>query len=142
MKYHEKIIQIKRVTKVIKGGKKITFRAIIIIGNMIDTVGLGIGCADDNILAIEKAIFNGKKNLTKITLNCFYSISSLIKISYGASKILLRPALLGTGIKASGSVRTVLELAGIKNIVTKQLGSRNVLNNAKATLLALKTLNN
>ena len=138
--YQEKIIQIKRVTKVIKGGKKMTFRVILIIGNKINKVGIGIGKAEDISLAIEKAIYNGKNNLITISVNSVFSIEFMIKQSYKASKILLRPAILGTGLKASGAIRTVLELGGIKNIIAKQFGSNNLLNNARATILALNLL--
>jgi len=142
IKYEEKIVQIKRVTKVVKGGKKMTFRAIVIIGDNKRKVGVGIGRAEDVNLAIEKAILNGKKNLINVPLTLKYSVPHVVYSSYGACKIMLRPAALGTGVIAGGSVRTVLELAGIKNILAKQFGSSNILNNAKATILALTSLNN
>lgn len=141
IKYEEKILQIKRVTKVVKGGKKMTFRAIVIIGDNKRKVGVGIGRADDVNLAIDKAVLNGKKNLINVPLTLRDSVPHVIKASYGASSIMLRPALQGTGVIAGGSVRTVLELAGIKNILAKQFGSNNMLNNAKATILALTSLN-
>lgn len=141
IKYEEKIIQIKRVTKVVKGGKKMTFRAIVIIGDTKRKVGVGIGRADDVNLAIDKAVLNGKKNLVNVPLTLRASVPHVIKASYGASSIMLRPAAQGTGVIAGGSVRTVLELAGIKNILAKQFGSNNILNNAKATILALTLLN-
>ena len=142
IKYEEKIVQIKRVTKVVKGGKIMTFRAIVILGDNKQKVGVGIGRAEDVNLAIEKAILNGKKNLINVPLTLNFSIPHVIKASFGASKIMLRPATPGTGVIGGGSVRTVLELAGIKNVVTKQFGSSNILNNAKATILALTGLNN
>ena len=140
-KYEEKIVQIKRVTKVVKGGKKMTFRAVVIIGDTKRKVGVGIGRADDVNLAIDKAVLNGKKNLINVPLTLKYSLPHVVNASYGACKIMLRPAALGTGVIAGGSVRTVLELAGIKNILAKQFGSNNILNNAKATILALSLLN-
>lgn len=140
-KYEEKIVQIKRVTKVVKGGKKMTFRAVVIIGDTKRKVGVGIGRADDVNLAIDKAVLNGKKNLINVPLTLKYSLPHVVNASYGACKIMLRPAALGTGVIAGGSVRTVLELAGIKNILAKQFGSNNILNNAKATILALNLLN-
>ena len=140
IKYEEKIVQIKRVTKVVKGGKKMTFRAIVIIGDNKRKVGVGIGRADDVNLAIDKAILNGKKNLVSVPLTLDDSIPHVVKSSYGASSIMLRPASLGSGVIAGGSVKTVLELAGIKNICAKQFGSNNILNNAKATVLALNLL--
>jgi small subunit ribosomal protein S5 len=140
IKYEEKIIQIKRVTKVVKGGKKLTFRAIVIIGDNKRKVGVGIGRADDVNMAIDKAILSGKKNLIQVPLTYNYSIPHVMNSSYCACQILLRPASQGTGVIAGGSVRTVLELAGIKNILAKQYGSSNILNNAKATVLALNQL--
>ena len=141
IKYEEKIVQIKRVTKDVKGGKKMTFRAVVIIGDNKRKVGVGIGRADDINLAIDKAILNGKKNLINVPLTLKDSIPHVVKSSYGACNLMLRPAQVGTGVIAGGSVRTVLELAGIKNIVAKQFGASNILNNAKATIFALTDLN-
>ena len=141
IKYEEKIIQVTRVTKVVKGGKKLTFRAVVIVGDGKRKVGVGVGRADDVNLAMDKAILNGKKNLITVPLTLNYSIPHVVKSNYGACKIMIRPSALGTGVIAGGSVRTVLELAGIKNIVAKQFGSSNILNNAKATILALTLLN-
>lgn len=141
IKYEEKIVQIKRVTKVVTGGKKMTFRAIVIIGDNKRKVGVGIGRADDVNLAIDKAVLNGKKNLITVPLTLKYSVPHVIRASYGACSIMLRPAAQGTGVIAGGSVKTVLELAGIKNILAKQFGSNNILNNAKATISALISLN-
>jgi len=141
IKYEEKVIQVTRVTKVVKGGKKLTFRAVIIVGDTKRKVGVGVGRADDVNLAMDKAILDGKKNLITVPLTLNYSIPHIVKAGFGACSIMIRPAKLGTGVIAGGSVRTVLELAGIKNIVAKQFGSNNILNNAKATILALTTLN-
>ena len=140
LKYSEKIIQVKRVTKVVKGGKKMTFRAVVIIGDTKNKVGVGIGRADDVNLAIDKAILNGKKNLITIPLTLSYSVPHVVKARYGACSVMLRPAAEGTGVIAGGAMRTVLELGGVKNILAKQLGSDNLLNNAKATVLALTLL--
>jgi small subunit ribosomal protein S5 len=141
IKYEEKVIQVKRVTKVVKGGKKMTFRAVVIIGDNKRKVGVGIGRADDVNMAIDKAILSGKKNLINVPLTLKDSVPHVVKASYGACQIMLRPASQGTGVIAGGSVRTVLELAGIKNILAKQFGSNNILNNAKTTILALTLLN-
>jgi small subunit ribosomal protein S5 len=140
-KYEEKVVQVSRVTKVVKGGKKMTFRAIVIVGDNKRKVGVGIGRAEDVNLAIDKAVLNGKKNLITVPLTFVFSVPHVMKASYGACKIMLRPASQGTGVIAGGSVRTVLELGGIKNILAKQFGSSNILNNAKATILALNQLN-
>jgi small subunit ribosomal protein S5 len=139
--YSEKIVQIRRVTKVVKGGKKMTFRAIVIVGDKKTRVGVGIGRAEDVNLAIDKAILNGKKNLIKIPLTLNYSIPHVIKSKFGASQIMLRPATEGTGVITGGAMRTVLELGGIRNILGKQRGSNSILNNVKATILALSSLN-
>jgi len=117
-----------------------TFRAIVIIGDNKRKVGVGIGRAEDVNLAIDKAILNGKKNLISVPLTLKYSVPHVVNASYGACSIMLRPASLGTGVIAGGSVRTVLELAGIKNILAKQLRSKNKINNARATLVALSNL--
>jgi small subunit ribosomal protein S5 len=140
LKFEEKIVQIKRVTKVVKGGKKLTFRAIVIIGDTKRKVGVGIGRADDVNLAIDKAVLNGKKNLINLPLTLQSSIPHVVKAKYGACSIMLRPSSSGTGVIAGGSVRTVLELGGVQNILAKQFGSSNILNNAKATILALTLL--
>lgn len=141
VKYEEKIVQIKRVTKVVKGGKKMTFRAVVIVGDNKRKVGVGIGRAEDVNLAIDKAVLNGKKNLINVPLTLKDSIPHVVNGSYGACKLMLRPASLGTGVIAGGSIKTVLELGGIKNILAKQFGSSNILNNAKATIQALTELN-
>jgi small subunit ribosomal protein S5 len=118
-----------------------TFRAVVIIGDNKRKVGVGIGRAEDVNLAIDKAVLNGKKNLINIPLTLKFSIPHVVNADYGACSLMLRPASLGTGVIAGGSVRTVLELAGIKNILAKQFGSSNILNNAKATISALTSLN-
>jgi len=141
VQYDEKIVQIKRVTKVVKGGKKMTFRAVVIIGDNKRKVGVGIGRAEDVNLAIDKAVLNGKKNLINVPLTLKDSIPHVVNGSYGACKLMLRPASLGTGVIAGGSIKTVLELGGVKNILAKQFGSSNILNNAKATIAALTELN-
>ena len=141
LNYNEKIVQVKRVTKVCKGGKKMTFRAVVIIGDAKRKVGVGVGRADDVNLAIDKAILNGKKNLITLPLTVNSSIPHVIGVKYGACSVMLRPAAEGTGVIAGGAMRTVLELGGVRNILGKQLGSDNILNNAKATILALTTLN-
>ena len=140
LKFEEKVVQIKRVTKVVKGGKKLTFRAVVIIGDTKRKVGVGVGRADDINLAIDKAILNGKKNLINVPLTTQSSIPHVVKAEFGACSIMLRPAAPGTGVIAGGSVRTVLELAGIQNILAKQFGASNLLNNAKAAILALTLL--
>lgn len=139
-KFTEKVIKIRRVVKAVTGGKKLTYQALVIVGDKRRRVGIGIGRANDVSKAIEKAISEGKKNLLFLPLTKKSSIPYMIEQKYGSSKILMRPTTEGSGIIAGGTIRTVLELGGIKNIVAKQLGSNNNLNNAKAAILALLTL--
>ena len=135
----EQVVQIRRVTKVVKGGKKLSFRAIVIVGNKKGQVGVGCAKAAEVIIAIQKAIADGRKNL--ITVPIFKTtIPHPITGRSGAGAVMLRPASQGTGIIAGGAVRSVLELAGIENILSKSLGSKSPLNAANATLEALKSL--
>ncbi len=135
----ERVVQISRVTKVVKGGKKLSFRAIVIVGNQKGQVGVGCAKAAEVIIAIQKAIADGRKNL--ITVPIFKTtIPHPITGKSGAGAVMLRPASEGTGIIAGGAVRSVLELAGIENILSKSLGSKSPLNAANATLDALKKL--
>lgn len=135
----ERVVQISRVTKVVKGGKKLSFRAIVIVGNQKGQVGVGCAKASEVIIAIQKAIADGRKNL--ITVPIFKTtIPHPITGRSGAGAVMLRPASEGTGIIAGGAVRSVLELAGIGNILSKSLGSKSPLNAANATLDALKRL--
>ena len=135
----ERVVQISRVTKVVKGGKKLSFRAIVIVGNQKGQVGVGCAKAAEVIIAIQKAIADGRKNL--ITVPIFKTtIPHPIVGKSGAGEVMLRPASQGTGIIAGGAVRPVLELAGIENILAKSLGSKSPLNAANATIDALKSL--
>ena len=135
----ERVVQISRVTKVVKGGKKLSFRAIVIVGNQKGQVGVGCAKASEVIIAIQKAIADGRKNL--VTVPIFKTtIPHPITGKSGAGAVMLRPAAQGTGIIAGGAVRSVLELAGIENILSKSLGSKSPLNAANATIAALKAL--
>lgn len=137
--WKEKVIQIRRVTKVVKGGKKLSFRAIVVVGNANGLVGVGVGKSNEVIGAIQKGVADAKKNL--ITVPMFKkSIPHPSVGRAGAGKIMLRPASEGTGINAGGSARAVLELAGVENILCKSLGSKSPLNAARATLSALEML--
>jgi small subunit ribosomal protein S5 len=136
----ERIVQIRRVTKVVKGGKKLSFRAIVVIGNDKGSVGVGVGKAGDVIGAVKKAVSDGKKHLILIPLTKNRSIPHLIYGRSGAAKVVIRPSASGSGVIAGSSIRTVLELGGVQNILTKRLGSSNSLNNARATINALEQL--
>nr|YP_009313558.1 Ribosomal protein S5 [Galaxaura rugosa]SCW21812.1 Ribosomal protein S5 [Galaxaura rugosa] len=136
----ERVVQVRRVTKVVKGGKKLSFRAILVIGDEKGQVGVGIGKASDVIGAVKKAVADAKKQIISIPITKFQSIPHPIHGIYGAAKVIIKPSAQGSGVIAGGSVRTVLELAGIKNILAKQLGSSNPLNNARAALNALSNV--
>nr|YP_009393979.1 ribosomal protein S5 [Polysiphonia sertularioides]ARW62541.1 ribosomal protein S5 [Polysiphonia sertularioides] len=138
--WEEKVVQVKRVTKVVKGGKKLSFRAVLVIGNDNGEIGVGVGKANDVIGAVKKGVADAKKHIITIPLTKYLSIPHPTIGVAGAAKIMLRPSATGSGVIAGGSTRTVLELAGIKNILAKQLGSNNSLNNARAVLNALGNL--
>lgn len=138
--WQERIVQVRRVTKVVKGGKKLSFRAILIIGNEKGQVGVGVGKASDVIGAVKKAVTDSKKNLVLVPVTKNNSIPHIITGQSGAARVIIRPSAPGSGVIAGGSVRTILELAGVKNILAKQLGSSNPLNNARAATNALQQL--
>lgn len=140
VEWSERVVAIQRVTKVVKGGKKLSFRAVIVIGDEKGKVGVGVGKAADVITAVRKGVTDGKRNIVSIPLTTSNSIPHKTNGRFGAAKVLLRPSAPGCGVIAGGSVRTVLELAGIQNILSKQLGSNNLLNNARATVQGLSTL--
>ena len=137
--FEEKVVDISRVTKVAKGGRTMRFSALVVVGNRKGKVGLGTGKASEVPDAIKKAIQAASKNL--ITVPIFKTtIPHPITGRSGAGAVMLRPASQGTGIIAGGAVRSVLELAGIENILSKSLGSKSPLNAANATMEALKSL--
>ena len=138
--WEERVVQVKRVTKVVKGGKKLSFRAVIIVGDEKGKVGVGIGKATDVIGAVKKGVSDAKKNIISIPLTKENSIPHHTNGISGAAQVIMRPSAPGSGVIAGGAVRTVLELAGIQNILTKQLGSNNMLNNARATINGLLNL--
>ncbi len=135
----DKLVNINRVTKVVKGGKRLSFTALAVTGDGNGHVGVGVGRAKEVPSAINKANTNARKNLIKVQLSGA-TIPYQITVEFGAAKVLLKPAAPGTGIVAGGSVRAVVEAAGIKDILTKSLGSANQTNVAKATILGLSRL--
>lgn len=139
-KFIERLIKINRVSKVTKGGKKLSFRAIVVVGDEKGQVGVGVAKANDVVNAFKKAKTDGYKNLVKIPLTKSLTIPHKVTGNFGACKIIMRPSIEGSGVIAGGAVRTVLEVAGIKNVIAKQLGSDNLLNNAHAAICALKNL--
>jgi len=135
--YIEKVIQLDRISRTVKGGRRIRFRALVVIGNKKGRVGIGIAKAQEVVVAINKAINVAKKNIVDITI-IKDTIPHEMKIKHGSALVFLKPARPGTSIIAGGSVRAVLELAGIKNVVAKILGTSNKINNVQATFLALQ----
>jgi small subunit ribosomal protein S5 len=136
---NDKLIYINRVTKVVKGGKRLSFSALMVTGDGNGHVGIGVGKANTVPEAISKASTSAKKSLIKVPL-AGTTIPQEVRVKFGAANVLLKPAAPGTGIIAGGSVRAVAEAAGIKDILTKSLGSPNRINTAKATMLALSRL--
>lgn len=137
--YQEKVVKIDRVTKVITGGKKMGFRATVVVGNQNGEVGLGVGKASEVSSAIRKGVEKAKKSLVKVSI-VGGTITHDIYYAMGASKVLLKPAPRGTGVIAGGPMRIVFELAGIKDIVAKSLGSQSPIGLGRATIEALKNL--
>lgn len=137
--FEEVIVDIGRVTKVVKGGRRFRFTALVVVGNRNGLVGFGFGKAKEVPDAIKKAVDDAFKNIISVKLRGS-TIAHNIEVKYNASKILLKPASEGTGVIAGGSTRPVVELAGIKDILTKSLGSNNSSNVVRATIKALSML--
>jgi len=138
--FDNKLIQIRRVTRVVAGGRRFAFSVALVAGNRKGSVGVGIGKASDTALAIEKATKNAKKNMIKVLLTSGMMIPHEVEAKESSSSVMIMPAP-GRGMVAGSSVRNVLELAGIKNVRAKILsGSKNKLNNARATIKALEQL--
>ncbi|MFA6422259.1 MAG: 30S ribosomal protein S5 [Candidatus Buchananbacteria bacterium] len=137
--FAQNIVDIARVTRVMAGGKRMSFRACVVIGDKKGRVGMGLAKAKDVPMAVQKAVRQAEKNILKVNLNGG-TIPHEVYVKEGASKILLKPAPQGTGILSGGATRVVLELSGIENVVSKILGTNNKINNVRATIKALSML--
>jgi len=138
--FEQRLIEVKRVTRVTRGGKRLRFRACVVIGNRKGKVGMGVAKSTDVALAVDKAVSRAKKTL--VTIPNYSTIPCIIKEKSGSAEIMLKPATEGTSIVSGGPVRAVLELAGISNVVSKVIKrSNNKISNIRATLNALDKLN-
>ena len=136
---HERVVEINRVAKVVKGGRRFSFTALVVVGDEIEQVGVGYGKANEVPVAIQKAIEDAKKNLFTVPRH-HTTITHEITGVYGAGRVLLKPASQGTGVIAGAGVRAVLELAGLKDVLAKSLGTSNPINLCRAAEVALREL--
>ncbi len=139
--FEERVVVINRVSKTVKGGRRMRFSALVVVGDKKGRVGYGLGKANEVPDAIRKAIENAKKNIIRVPLvNGYKTIPHAVTGVYGAGEVMLRPASEGTGVIAGGAVRAVLELAGINDVLSKCIGSRTPINVVHATMTALSEL--
>lgn len=137
--FEEEVIQIDRVTRVVKGGRRLRFRATVVIGNKKGKVGVGIGKSAEVQGAIKKAIAQAKKSLIEVPI-IEETIPHKVEVKFKSAKLMILPACPGTGIIAGGPLRKILELAGVKNVMSKVLGCKNRLSNSQASIMALSEL--
>lgn len=137
--FDQKVVEVKRVTRVVAGGKRMRFRALVVIGDRKGRVGMGLKKGRDVQESVNKAVNQAKKHMVTLPL-VNETIPHEVKVKYKSSKLILRPAKLGTGVIAGGAVRQVCDLAGVKNIMSKMVGSNNKVNNVKAVFEAFKQM--
>ncbi len=137
--FDQKVVEVKRVTRVVAGGKRMRFRALVVIGDHKGKVGMGLKKGADVSESVNKAVNQAKKNMITLPL-VMETIPHGLNIKYKSSSLMLKPAKPGTGVIAGGAVRSVMELAGVKNVVSKMLGSNNKVNNVKAVFEAFKKM--
>lgn len=140
--FQERIIKLNRVAKVVKGGRRFSFSALVVVGDMNGSIGLGFGKANEVSDAISKASQNAKKNIVKVYLSKNKTVPHEFIGKFKTSQVVLRPATAGTGVIAGGAVRMIMEVAGVSDVLTKILGSKNQINVAKATVQGLTSLKN
>lgn len=139
--FDQKVLEVRRTARVVAGGRRFSFRAVVVVGNRAGTVGIGIGKGADTASAVEKGASSAKKHTVKFALAEGKTIAHQISASYGAAAVLLKPAGEGRGLVAGGPVRVIADLAGVRNLTAKILGrTANKLNNARAVMEALKKL--
>ena len=137
--FDQKVVEVTRVTRVVAGGKRMRFRALVVIGDHKGKVGMGLKKGLDVAESVNKAINQAKKNMIKLPL-VNDTIPHEVSIKYKASKIMMRPARTGTGVIAGGAIRSVMDLAGVKNVISKMIGSSNKVNNIKAVFKAFESM--
>jgi small subunit ribosomal protein S5 len=137
--FDQKVVEVKRVTRVVAGGKRMRFRALVVIGDHKGKVGMGLKKGADVAESVNKAVNAAKKNMITLPL-VNETIPHVMNMKYKSSSLMLKPAKAGTGVIAGGAVRQVFELAGVKNVVSKMLGSNNKVNNVKAIFEAFKKM--
>lgn len=137
--FDQKVVEVKRVTRVVAGGKRMRFRALVVIGDHKGKVGMGLKKGADVSESVNKAVNAAKKNMVTLPL-INETIPHVLNVKYKSSMLMLKPAKPGTGVIAGGAVRSVMELSGVKNIVCKMLGSNNKVNNVKAVFAAFRKM--
>lgn len=137
--FDQKVVEIKRVTRVVAGGKRMRFRALVVIGDHKGKIGIGLKKGMDVTEAVNKAVNAAKKSMIVVPI-VNDTVPHQVNIKYKSSKLLMMPARPGTGVIAGGAVRSVLDMAGVKNVISKMLGSNNKVNNVRATFEAFKSM--